>query len=359
MNYELPFLLEQMGVYTYNGGMKKIGLSVLALAAFLVLSSCTDKNDFVDFAENGVQLLISQEYIDKGIAYDCYTSDMAQYPTFIISFAYMPALDRLYEQADLIWDTIESQEAQDLFMEDFERSLALHQKILAFGITLPEADYRSLAPDEYLATLPVLVRKYGYVYLLKVMENSTEGMDDEEIKVFRDCQNYLEKSIRKIRITEPAVQTESGSGKKSVEFPQFESPTLEGTPVTNDIFYGKDITLVLIWGTFCTPCIEEMPALAEWAKTLSKNVQVLGIVCDVGSLDDSSEKEAALQIVKECGVEFTNVIAAGGILSYLTAVQFVPTAILVDSTGTIVGEPIVGARLEDYKAAVGKYVSAN
>ena len=339
--------------------MKKIGFTVLALLAFLGLSSCSNKDDLVVFEENGVQLLISQEYLDKGISYDSYSSDMAQYPTFIISFAYTPALDRLYEQAEVMWDTIESQEAQDLYMEDFERSLVLHQKIIAIGITLPESDYRSLAPDDYLATLPVLVRKYGYVYLLKVMENSTDGMDDEEIEVFRDCQKYIEKSIRKIRIEEPVVKSGSGSGDNSLVFPQFESPTLDGTPVTNDIFSGKDITMIHIWGTFCTPCIEEMPSLAEWVKSLPKNVQVLGVVCDVGSLDDSSEKEAAEQIIKECGVEFPNVIASGGILTYLTAVQFVPTTIFVDSTGTIVGEAIVGARLEDYKKAVEKYVSAN
>ena len=357
MNYLV--LLEQMGVYTYNDGMKKIGLSVLALAAFLVLSSCTDKNDFVDFAENGVQLLISQEYMDKGISYDCYSSDMAQYPTFIIAFSYMPALDRLYEQAEVMWDTIQSKEAQDLFMEDFERSLALHQKILAFGITIPESDYKMLDPGEYLASLPVIAKKYGYVYILNTIDNSTEEMDDEEIEAFNDCKSYIDKSIRKIRIMEPVIKTMENSSSQSLVFPQFESPALDGTPITDEVFAGKDITLVHIWGTFCTPCIEEMPALAEWQKTLAQNVQVLGIVCDVGSLDDSNEKELALQIIKDSGVEFPNVIASGGILTYLTSVQFVPTTILVDSEGTIIGEPIVGARLEDYKKAVEDYVSSH
>ena len=67
--------------------MKKIGFTVLALLAFFGLSSCSNKDDLVVFEENGVQLLISQEYLDKGISYDSYSSDMAQYPTFIISFA--------------------------------------------------------------------------------------------------------------------------------------------------------------------------------------------------------------------------------------------------------------------------------
>ena len=323
------------------------------------LSSCTDKNDFVAFEENGVKLLISQEYLDKGISYDYYTSEMAQYPTFIIAFSYMPALDRLYEQAEVMWDTIESKEAQDLYMEDFERSLALHQKILAFGITLPESDYKALEPGEYLATLPVAAQKYGYTYLLSTMDNSTEGMDAEEIEVFNDCKNYIDKAVKKIKISKPVVKNKQESTSSSVTFPEFESPSLDGDIVTDDVFKGKDITLVHIWGTFCTPCIEEMPELAEWQKKLAPNVQVLGIICDLGSLDDSAEKEAAQKIVKDSGVEFTNVIASGGILTYLTSVQFVPTSILVDSTGTIVGEPIVGARLEDYKKAVEDYVSSH
>ncbi|MBO4321101.1 MAG: TlpA family protein disulfide reductase [Treponema sp.] len=339
--------------------MKKIGFTVLVLLVFMGLSSCTDKNDYVSFEENGVKLLISQEYLDKGISYDYYTSEMAQYPTFIIAFSYMPALDRLYEQAEVMWDTIESKEAQDLYMEDFERSLALHQKILAFGITLPESDYKALEPGEYLATLPVAAQKYGYTYLLSTMDNSTEGMDAEEIEVFNDCKNYIDKSVKKIKISKPVEKNKQESTSSSVTFPEFESPSLDGDIVTDDVFKGKDITLVHIWGTFCTPCIEEMPELAEWQKKLAPNVQVLGIICDLGSLDDSAEKEAAQKIVKDSGVEFTNVIASGGILTYLTSVQFVPTSILVDSTGTIVGEPIVGARLEDYKKAVEDYVSSH
>ncbi|MBR4004439.1 MAG: TlpA family protein disulfide reductase [Treponema sp.] len=348
-----------MAVYTYNDGMKKIGLSFLGVLAFLALTACTNKKDIVEFAENGVQLLLSQEYLDKGISYDCYGSDSAQYPTFIIAFAYMPALDRLYEQAEVMWDTIESKEAQDLFMEDFERSLAVHQKILAFGITLPEADYKALGPDEYLATLPVAAQKYGYTYLLNTMDNSTEGMDDEEIKVYDDCRNYIEKSIKKMRVKKPVLKEQVVSGSQSLSFPQFESPSLNGNVITNEFFYDADVTMVHIWGTFCTPCIEEMPELAAWQKTLAKNVKVLGIVCDVGSLADSSEKEAAEKIISECGVGFENVIASGGILTYLTSVQFVPTTILVDSSGNIVGEPIVGARFEDYKKAVEDYVSSH
>lgn len=339
--------------------MKKIGFAVIALIALFVLPSCTNKDDLVDFSENGVKLLISREYLDKGISYDYYTSDMAQYPTFIIAFSYMPALDRIYEQAELMWDSIESKEAQDLYMEDFENSLALHQKILAFGITLPESDYKALDPGEYLATLPVAAKKYGYVYLMSLMDNTTEGMDDEELEAFRDCRNYIENSIKKARISKPVVRTFEDSSKDPMTFPQFEAPTLDGKTVTDEIFSDADVTLVHIWGTFCTPCIEEMPALAEWEKKLGSAAQVLGIVCDVGSLDDSSEKDAAMQIVNDCGVGFTNVIASGGILTYLTSVQFVPTTILVDSDGRIVGEPIVGARFEDYRKAVEDYVSSH
>lgn len=57
--------------------------------------------------------------------------------------------------------------------------------------------------------------------------------------------------------------------------PAFEVTDLEGNPVgeSNSIFENTDITVVNCWGTFCTPCIDEMPELEEWTKEMPDNVQ--------------------------------------------------------------------------------------
>ncbi|MDD2297243.1 MAG: hypothetical protein PHX79_05455, partial [Sphaerochaetaceae bacterium] len=38
---------------------------------------------------------------------------------------------------------------------------------------------------------------------------------------------------------------------------------LEGNEITETIFSPYQLTLVNIWATFCSPCLQEMPALAE------------------------------------------------------------------------------------------------
>ena len=50
------------------------------------------------------------------------------------------------------------------------------------------------------------------------------------------------------------------------------------TSVTNDIFSQADLTVVNFWGTFCNPCIDEMPELAKWNEEMPDNVQMLGVI---------------------------------------------------------------------------------
>ena len=67
----------------------------------------------------------------------------------------------------------------------------------------------------------------------------------------------------------------------------FSSADLDKNKITDEIFSAADVTVVNVWGTFCPPCIREMPELAEWQKSMPKNVQIIGIVCDVNSTDDA------------------------------------------------------------------------
>ena len=51
----------------------------------------------------------------------------------------------------------------------------------------------------------------------------------------------------------------------------FSTTDLEGNTVTNDIFSQADLTVVNFWGTFCNPCINEMPELAKWNEEMPDN----------------------------------------------------------------------------------------
>lgn len=141
------------------------------------------------------------------------------------------------------------------------------------------------------------------------------------------------------------------------QMPSFTTKDLEGNTVTESIFTEKDLTVVNIWGTFCPPCIEEMPELGEWAKTMPDNVQIVGLIIDINGEDDTTHKDLAVTITESAGAEFTQMIANGDFADVLRGVVGVPTTLFVDKDGNIVGEPIVGAYVDGYKTFVEDYLS--
>lgn len=125
-------------------------------------------------------------------------------------------------------------------------------------------------------------------------------------------------------------------------FGTFTSETLEGTEVTQDIFGEADLTMVNIWGTFCGPCIREMPELGEISREYGeKGVRIVGMLCDVYESGD----ETALKIVEATQADYTHIVASSDLgKGFLGQVQAVPTTVFVDSSGNQVGEIYTGSR---------------
>lgn len=140
------------------------------------------------------------------------------------------------------------------------------------------------------------------------------------------------------------------------QFPQFDTEKLDGEVVTNDLFAQKKITVINIWGTFCGPCIGEMPELGEWARNMPADAQLIGIVCDVQGYNDTYTINAANQILSEANANFVNLIPDESLAKYLQTVEAVPTTLFVDSQGNIIGDPVIGADVDSYKERVEQYL---
>lgn len=138
--------------------------------------------------------------------------------------------------------------------------------------------------------------------------------------------------------------------------PDFKVKDLEGNEVTNDFFAKADLTVVNFWGTFCGPCIGEMPELEKWSEELPDNVQLLGVMMDVTSEEDSTYQDAK-KIVAATKVKYTNIIGRIAFQEYLKHMVGVPTTIFVDKDGKLVGEPIIGANVPAYKKFVEDYLN--
>ena len=140
------------------------------------------------------------------------------------------------------------------------------------------------------------------------------------------------------------------------KFPAFKTVDTNGNTVTQDIFKGKKVTVVNIWGTFCPPCIGEMPELGAWAREMPQDAQIIGLICDAEGPADKKTTAAAVKILKEANAGFVNILPSEELLKYLENVEAVPTTIFVDSEGNIIGEKVVGADVNKYKTLLTRYL---
>ena len=164
--------------------------------------------------------------------------------------------------------------------------------------------------------------------------------------------------------TSGAGKPESGSAESASSDAQavgdFSTVDLDGNEVTQEIFADAEITMINFWATFCGPCIKEMPELQKIHAKYEGRAQIIGVPTDVNFDDkESTEYKNAIKTLEWAEAEFKNVKPAGGLEAIMQNMQFVPTTIFVDSEGKIIGEPVVGADTEQYKARIEEYLSSN
>ena len=130
---------------------------------------------------------------------------------------------------------------------------------------------------------------------------------------------------------------------------EFSAADLNGNAVTDEIFSKNKLTMVNIWGTFCGPCIREMPELGELSREYkSKGFAIVGIVSDsvgAGGKILEQQKNDADEIVALTKADYTHIVPSLDMVkTLLMGIQYVPTTIFVDSEGNQVGDILVGSR---------------
>ena len=164
--------------------------------------------------------------------------------------------------------------------------------------------------------------------------------------------------------TGDAVSVDNSSSTDTVsaygfpaQMPSFTAKDLDGNTVTESIFSEKDLTVINIWGTFCPPCIGEMPELGEWAREMPDNVQLIGLVSDISGDDDTEHHDLAVEILEKADADFLQIIANQDFMPIMQYIIGVPTTLFVDKEGNIVGDPIIGASVDEYKQFVEDYLN--
>ena len=154
----------------------------------------------------------------------------------------------------------------------------------------------------------------------------------------------------------------SGAEPHAGYFSDFELETYDREDtVTEDIFAGYELSMINVWGTFCAPCVAEMPYLQEISEEYAdKGLQVIGLCSDVftgGAIDEELMADGQA-IMEATGATYLQLIpdqaAVDGLLSEIYAV---PTTYFVDSEGNTVKVVIGGKDKAGWESVIDELLS--
>lgn len=129
----------------------------------------------------------------------------------------------------------------------------------------------------------------------------------------------------------------------------FTATDLEGNEIDQSILEDTSLTMVNVWATYCGPCKEEMPDLAQLSNDYDDDeVQIIGLVSDVLNADgtvNQTQVDTAVDLADEAGVDYVNLIPSEYLTqNVLSQIYAVPTTFFVDENGNQVGSVYMGAR---------------
>ena len=270
-----------------------------------------------------------------------------------------------------------------------EEALALHKELLERENALLSENAELwekvfMAADKGM-TMQEDGKNYGN-FLLKTIEDAKEEFSDEEYEWLKEAATEISNIENKLTALEekyPEIVQQSMDGDMSMpagsdtsnppddgsmqKFPAFEGKDLDGNTVKSDeLFSGNAVTVVNFWFTTCNPCVGELADLDALNKKLAeKGGALIGVNTFTLDGDETAISEAKDVLAKK-GAAYQNVyFGSGSEAGKFTAGIFAyPTTYVVDRSGNIVGDPIVGAitgkaQAEALQAQIDKALAAD
>ena len=214
-------------------------------------------------------------------------------------------------------------------------------------------------------------KNYGD-FLLDTVEAAKEQFTDKEYAWLKESAteiSNIENKLTELEEKYPEIVQKSMDGDMSMpagsdtstppddgsmqKFPAFEGKDLNGNTVKSDeLFSGNTVTVVNFWFTTCNPCVGELAELDALNKELAeKGGSLIGVNTFTLDGDEAAISEAKDVLAKK-GATYQNVYfdSDGEAGKFTTNIFAYPTTYVVDRSGNIVGEPIVGAITEKKQA---------
>ena len=270
-----------------------------------------------------------------------------------------------------------------------EEALALHKELLERENALLSENAELwekvfMAADKGM-TMQEDGKNYGE-FLLDTIEGAKDQFTDEEYEMLKESATEIsdiENKLTELEEKYPDIMQKSMDGDMSMpagsdtstppddgsmqKFPAFEGKDLDGNTVKSDeLFSANAVTVVNFWFTTCNPCVGELSELDALNKELAeKGGSLIGVNTFTLDGDEAAISEAKDVLAKK-GATYQNVYfdSDGEAGKFTTNIFAYPTTYVVDRSGNIVGEPIVGAvtgktQAEALQAQIDKALAAD
>ena len=156
----------------------------------------------------------------------------------------------------------------------------------------------------------------------------------------------------------PAGQSMTASGTASIA--PLSTKTIDGADFSEKDFSDYDLTMVNVFATWCTACVQEIPDLEKLRQEMKdKGVNVVGVVTDTRDESGEENQEAIekaklIQAKTKAGYPFL-IPDSSYLNGRVKNLQAMPETFFVDKNGNIIGDSYSGSRsLKDWKEIVEK-----
>ena len=249
-----------------------------------------------------------------------------------------------------------------------EEALALHKELLERENALLSENAELwekvfMAADKGM-TMQEDGKNYGD-FLLDTVEAAKEQFTDKEYAWLKESAteiSNIENKLTELEEKYPEIVQKSMDGDMSMpagsdtstppddgsmqKFPAFEGKDLDGNTVKSDeLFSANAVTVVNFWFTTCNPCVGELTELDALNKELSgKGGALIGINAFTLDGNEAAISEAK-DVLTQSGATYQNVYFDSGSEAgkFVESIYAYPTTYVVNRSGRIVGDPIVGA----------------
>ncbi len=154
-----------------------------------------------------------------------------------------------------------------------------------------------------------------------------------------------------------------GAGNTVTDLSNITTKDIHGKEFSSKDFANYDLTMVNVFATWCTACIQEIPDLVEVQKEMqAKGVNIIGIVTD--TVDDTGENREALEkaklIQEKTKANYSFLMPdKTNFNGRLNGIQALPETFFVDKNGQIVGGTYSGSHnKKDWTEIIEKELSA-